>query len=105
MKRLSPFILENSYLKNVIILGLFLLCCQNASVSLPPCPLWLSLSENKMMDLQQKKKNLISLKGMLIIYCYCFQLIPYISQHSQRQITYVKFQYQGYISSKFLKFF
>ena len=105
MKRLSPFILKNSYLKNVIILGLFLLCCQNASVSLPPRPLWLSLSESDGSSAQKKKKKkLISLKGMLIIYC-CFQLIPYISQHSQREITYVKFQHQGYISSKFLKFF
>ena len=57
MKRLSPFILKNSYLKNVIILGLFLLCCQNASVSLPPRPLWLSLSESDGSSAQKKKKK------------------------------------------------
>lgn len=56
MKRLSPFILKNSYLKNVIILGLFLLCCQNASVSLPPRPLWLSLSESDGSSAKKKKK-------------------------------------------------
>lgn len=32
--------------------GLFLLCCWHASVSLPPHPLWPSLSKNKVMDLQ-----------------------------------------------------
>lgn len=31
-------------------------------------------------------KNVISLKGLLIMYCYNFKIIPYKSQHGQRDI-------------------